>query len=96
MFLARDVSAEARAYGSFVAIHVSRAEINSLGDVVRNHDASYATDFISFLYQNGIYLKPRKGPTLCDLRSAFGCRHRSDNRMCRQILRPAPSTRTRG
>jgi len=60
VFLARDVSAEARAYGSFVAIHASRAEINSLGDVVRNHDASYATDFISFLYQNGIYLKPRK------------------------------------
>ena len=60
VFRVRDADATARGYGSFVAIHASRANINSLGDVMRHHDTSYAAEFMSFLYENGIYLKPRK------------------------------------
>jgi len=60
VFRARDIPARSRSYGSFVAFHATTKTLNNLGDVIRNHDASYAADFVSFLYENGIYLKPRK------------------------------------
>jgi glutamate-1-semialdehyde 2,1-aminomutase len=60
VFRVRNATAQAHGYGSFVAIHASKADINSFGDVVRNHDTSYVTEFVSFLFENGVYLKPRK------------------------------------
>jgi len=60
LFRDRDIPARSRSYGSFVAIHASTRSMNSLGDVISYHDASYAADFNSFLYEQGIYLKPRK------------------------------------
>jgi len=60
VFEDRQVEAKASNYGSLVAIHFSRQPLQNFGDVVRLHDPSRSREFVSFLYENGIYTKPRK------------------------------------
>jgi glutamate-1-semialdehyde 2,1-aminomutase len=52
--------ARAAVYGSIVAIHHSQRPILSFGDVWRFHDMSFAAELASFLFDNGLYSKPRR------------------------------------
>ena len=60
VFVRRAIVAKAASYGSLVAIHFARDPLEHFGDVVRGHDPSLSRDLVSFLYENGIYTKPRK------------------------------------
>lgn len=52
--------ANVRNYGSVVALHRTNVRVNSFGDIWRYHDMSDAVDLASFLFENGIYAKPRR------------------------------------
>lgn len=60
VFARRGVAAHASAFGSVVAIHNSERRLHSLRDVCSFHDMSRATEFATFLFENGVYAKPRK------------------------------------
>ncbi|SHG00706.1 glutamate-1-semialdehyde 2,1-aminomutase [Kaistia soli DSM 19436] len=60
VFARRGIAANANAFRSIVAIHNSDRRLNSFGDVWAHHDMSRATEFASFLFDHGIYAKPRK------------------------------------
>jgi glutamate-1-semialdehyde 2,1-aminomutase len=60
IFKRNEVIANATSYGSLVAIHFTHAPLDGFGDVVRSHDPSRSRELVSFLYENGIYTKPRK------------------------------------
>jgi glutamate-1-semialdehyde 2,1-aminomutase len=60
VFKRHEIKANATSYGSLVAIHFTRAALENFGDVVRSHDPSQSRELVSYLYENGIYTKPRK------------------------------------
>jgi glutamate-1-semialdehyde 2,1-aminomutase len=74
VFKDHQVEANAVNFGSLVALHFSRQPLQCFGDVVRFHDSSRARDFVSFLYENGVYTKPRKV-----LRFAISGAHTADD-----------------
>ncbi|MBB5751549.1 aspartate aminotransferase family protein [Prosthecomicrobium pneumaticum] len=60
VFARRGVAAHADAFHSIIAIHNSERRLHSLSDVHAHHDMTTAMPFASFLFDNGIYAKPRK------------------------------------
>jgi glutamate-1-semialdehyde 2,1-aminomutase len=60
VFRTRSVTAHARSRGSMVAIHCSQRRLNSFGDVMRHHDMSTSPPLMAHLFEQGVYLKPRK------------------------------------
>lgn len=52
--------ARASTYGSAVAIQHSLQPVLSFGDVWRHHDMSFAPDLATFMFDNGVYAKPRR------------------------------------
>lgn len=52
--------ARASTYGSVVAIHHSRQPVHSFGDIWRHHDMSFAPELATFMFDNGLYAKPRR------------------------------------
>jgi glutamate-1-semialdehyde 2,1-aminomutase len=60
VFHSRAVVGNARSYGSMVALHFSERQLNSFGDVMKFHDMSVSPPLMAFLFDHGIYLKPRK------------------------------------
>lgn len=60
IFARHGIAANARTYGSVVAIHHSSRTLNSLGDIFRHHDMSFAPELASFMFDHGLYAKPRR------------------------------------
>lgn len=60
VFARRGVVARSNVFHSIVAIHNADRTLNSLSDVFAHHDMSRSAEFASFLFDNGIYAKPRK------------------------------------
>jgi glutamate-1-semialdehyde 2,1-aminomutase len=60
VFHRHGLKARSASYGSLVAIHFTDQPLCGFGDVVRSHDMTKSRDFVSFLYENGVYTKPRK------------------------------------
>ncbi|MCW6509279.1 aspartate aminotransferase family protein [Lichenifustis flavocetrariae] len=54
------IEANARVFGSVVALHHSNRTLHSFGDVWRHHDMSFASELATFMFDNGLYAKPRK------------------------------------
>ena len=60
IFARRSIAATARTYGSVVALHHSDRVLTSFGDVWRHHDMSFAADLATFMFDSGLYAKPRR------------------------------------
>jgi glutamate-1-semialdehyde 2,1-aminomutase len=60
IFARQGLEAHARTYGSVVAIHHSSRTLNSFGEVWRHHDMSFAAELATFMFDHGIYAKPRR------------------------------------
>ena len=43
-----------------VALHFSDRRLDSFGDVMKFHDMAASAPLMAFLFEHGIYLKPRK------------------------------------
>jgi glutamate-1-semialdehyde 2,1-aminomutase len=59
-FARHGIAAKASTYGSVVAIHHSDRALTSFGDVWRHHDMSLAQDLATFMFDHGLYAKPRR------------------------------------
>ena len=59
-FQARGVTAHTSRFGSMVAIHCSDHRLDSFGDVMRHHDTTVSPKLMAHLFEQGVYLKPRR------------------------------------
>ncbi len=73
-FQSRGVTARASCFGSMVAIHCSDRRLDSFGDVMRHHDPAVSPKLMAQLFEQGVYLKPRRV-----LRFAISAAHDEDD-----------------
>lgn len=60
IFARYNLAANARTFGSVVALHHARQRLRNFGEVCRQHDMSFAPDLATFMFNNAIYAKPRR------------------------------------